>query len=341
VITLNAIFGQDRAVDVLRRMQATGRLPHGLLFAGPVGVGKRTTAAALATVFLCPKADDGEPCGKCEACVVMAAGNHPDFHFVYRQLIRIEKKDAVARDLSVDVIRDYLIEPAGLKPAMGQGKVFVVEEAELMNNQAQNALLKTLEEPIGRTLIVLLTDQPDALLPTIRSRTQMVRFGPLPVELVTKELVRRGIDASQAREAAALGEGSLGLAIEWHADGIVAAQRELNVLLEDALNGRGVQKFADSFKPAADAWVERQLAKDEKASKDQLTRAGLSLLLRLSARTCRLKLRDTSDDATLDSLCAAIDAFTQAESYLDANVNVSLVFQQLAVNLNRATALTV
>src|SRR5688572_2011041 len=163
---------------------------------------------------------------------------HPDFHLVYRHLIRPVKERSKAIEPSVDVIRDYLVEPANLKSSMNRGKVFVVEEAELMNPAAQNAMLKTLEEPAGRTLIMLLTDQPHALLPTIRSRCQLVRFAPLETKLVQRELEKRKIDKGAAVAAAALTEGSLGLALKWVQDGVVSAAGELIRQIDALLAGR-------------------------------------------------------------------------------------------------------
>src|SRR4029450_13843365 len=107
------------------------------------------------------------------------------------------------------------------KPMMGRGRVFIVDEADTMNAAAQNSLLKTLEEPFGRTLIILLTDQPGCLLPTIRSRAQTVAFHALDSTIVTKQLALRGIDTSTARRAAELAEGSLGITLKWIEDGVV------------------------------------------------------------------------------------------------------------------------
>src|SRR5205085_3602337 len=133
---------------------------------------------------------------------VFDAGNHPDFHVVTKELIRYHDKTGKSKgiDLSINVVRPEILEPAGRKAVMGRGKVFVIEQAELMNAQAQNALLKTLEEPAGRALIILLTDQPGALLSTIRSRCQTVRFAALDPAQVRKELERRGVDKSTAAD---------------------------------------------------------------------------------------------------------------------------------------------
>src|SRR5439155_12715634 len=218
VTTLQEILGQDAAVQTILRAYESDRLPHGLVFAGPVGVGKATGARGLAALFLCEHPKNNQPCGKCNSCALMEAQTHPDFHVVYRQLVRIEKEKSKAIDLSVDVIRNFLVEPANLKASMNRGKVFVVEEADLMNAAAKNALLKTLEEPYGRTLIILLTDQPHALLPTIRSRCQIVRFASLETKLVERELEKRGIERLLAAQAARVAEGSLGLALKWIED---------------------------------------------------------------------------------------------------------------------------
>jgi DNA polymerase-3 subunit delta' len=333
--TLQDIFGQDAAIETILRAYDADRLPHGLVFAGPAGVGKATTARALGTLFLCEKPKADKPCGVCQSCVLMQAGNHPDYHVVYRQLIRLEKESSKAITLPVDVIRDYLVAPAGRKPMMNRGKVFVVEEAELMNPQAQNALLKTLEEPYGRTLIILLSDQAHSLLPTIRSRCQTIPFASLEPKVVQRELEKRGVDKSAAAVAAQLAEGSLGVALKWVEDEVVPAAAELTKQIDGLLAGRSPGDLADWFKKAADAYAEKQLKRDKLASKDQATREGLSLYLRIAAARFRQRLAGTTDPDQLEHACAAIDAIIRAEQYLDGNVNVGLTFQQLATALER------
>ena len=330
------IFAQESAIERLLAAYRADRLPHGLIFAGPAGVGKGTTAGALAALFLCEKPKAEAPCGKCESCRVFEAGNHPDYHVVYRQLIRLEKKDAKARDLSVEVVRDFLIAPAGRKAVVGTGKVFIVEEAETMSAGAQNALLKTLEEPYGRTLIVLITDQPGVLLPTILSRCQLVRFAALPEATVRKELERRGVEKSTAAEAARLASGSLGVAIRWIEDGVVAAAGELTAQMDRLAAGRPPDDLAGWLKRAADAYAEKQLERDKQSSKDQATREGLSLYFRIAAEHVRQQMAAAPDDPeALEHACGTIDALARAETYLDENVNVPLALQQLAATLER------
>ncbi|HZK81767.1 MAG TPA: DNA polymerase III subunit delta' [Humisphaera sp.] len=334
---LTDIFGQDNAIGWLAQSYLADRLPHALIFAGPVGVGKATTTRALGRLFLCDHPTNDKSCGMCDSCRVMDAGNHPDFHVITKELIRYHDKTGKSKgiSLSINVIRPELIDPAGRKAVMGRGKVFVIEQAELMNPQAQNALLKTLEEPAGRTLIILLTDQPSALLATIRSRCQTVQFGALDETRVREELIARAIDPAVAADAAALSRGSLGVAMKWIEDDVIVPARQLIGMIDQLFAGRRPDDLPGWFKAAADAYAAKQLERDELSSKDQATREGLTLYLLLAGEHIRRRMADGSPDDDLESACSAIDALAQAETFLDSNVNVSLIFQQLAMKLER------
>jgi DNA polymerase-3 subunit delta' len=319
----------------LKQAYLADHLPHAMIFAGPAGVGKGTTAAALAKLFLCEKSKKAQACGVCESCRTFDGGNHPDYHVITKEHIRYHDKTGTSKgiDLSIKVIRPELIEPAGRKAVMGRGKVFIVEQAELMNAQAQNSMLKTLEEPAGRTLIVLLTDQASALLATIRSRCQTVRFAGLDEGRVREELVRRGVDAKTAADAASLARGSLGTALKWIEDDVIGTARNLMAMIDALFAGRPPEDLPGWFKTAADAYAAKQLERDELSSKDQATREGLTLYLLLAGEHIRRRMVESENDAEYASACNAIDALVQAESYLDSNVNISLIFQQLAVKL--------
>jgi DNA polymerase-3 subunit delta' len=336
MITFEDILGQGSAVDAITTAYRRDRLPHGLIFAGPIGVGKATTAAALGGLFLCEKPKGVSPCGKCESCRVFEAGNHPDYHSVYRQLRRLQSKESVAKEFSIDVIREFLLDRAANKSVIGIGKVFVVEEADLMNRFAQNSLLKMLEEPYDRTLIILLTDQPDALLPTIRSRCQLIRFAPLDEKTVKEQLQKRGIKSQLAASAAKISQGSLGLALRWIEDGVIERAEELAGILEKLSAGQRVQGVQEWFKSAAEAYAEQQLKRDDKASKDQMSREGIVLYLKLSAQFFRQQLEEhIKDPPLLERAAAAIDTIVRAESYIESNVNIPLVLQQLSGALGR------
>lgn len=326
------ILDQPGAVEQLRRAYAADRLPHGMIFAGPAGVGKAGTAAVLARLFLCEAPRGDAACGRCESCRAFDGGGHPDYHVVTKELIRYHDKTGKSKgvEFSIQVIRPEVVEKASRGSVMGRGKVFVLEQAEFLNAQAQNGLLKTLEEPSGRTLLVLVTDAVGQLLPTIRSRCQTVRFGELPEATVRAELEGRGVPAAAAAKAAGVAGGSLGVALRWLEDGVVEAVDQLMVQLDAAAAGRPADALPDWFEAAAAAYAEKQMARDELGSKDAAKREGLGLYLKVAADHVRRRLRVETDPGRLERDCAVIDAVVRAEQYLDANVNVAIVFQQLA-----------
>ncbi|HPM22372.1 MAG TPA: DNA polymerase III subunit delta' [Phycisphaerae bacterium] len=226
-------------MSILRRALRSGRTHHAYLFEGPAGVGKELAARALAAQLLCEddqRAVDADPCGRCPACRVFAAGNHPDFHLIHRGLHKLHPEPKIRRQkglfLVIDVVRHFLIEPATMKPTQGRRRVFVIRDAERMNDEAQNALLKTLEEPPGTACLILVTSSADRLLPTIRSRCQRIPFGLLPTTFVARELQSRaGLDPTDARALAGLADGRLGVALQWHALDLLATLGDVNTCL--------------------------------------------------------------------------------------------------------------
>jgi len=151
--------------------RAAGRLPHALLLHGSRGLGKARFAEQLAALCLCERASTGaQPCGACQGCRLVAAGTHPDLH-------RVEPEQGET-SLSIDQIRDLSAELC-LQPHISTTKVAIIRPAEAMTLAAANALLKTLEEPPGAALILLVAARPSALPPTVRSRCHGLRFrGP-------------------------------------------------------------------------------------------------------------------------------------------------------------------
>ncbi len=194
------ILGQDRAVSQLCRARAAGRLAQAYCFAGPPGVGKRTTALALAQAVNCLVAGSGavDACGTCAVCRRIAAGVHPDVTEV-----RPEGKTVI----TIDQIRE-LAARAGLRAYEGKVKVWILDPADQMQEPAANAFLKTLEEPAGASLFILVTAAPSALLPTILSRCQGVRFGLLGETSLRMILGRHGRNQEEAAAAAVLAGGS-------------------------------------------------------------------------------------------------------------------------------------
>jgi DNA polymerase-3 subunit delta' len=198
------IRGHERVCAFLRTASAQERLAHALLFAGPDGVGKRQVALALAAFLQCAQCAE-DACGSCAPCRQIAAGSHPD--------VLVVGVPAGKKEIPVDRMRE-LKRFVQLQPVLAKAKVVIIDDAHMLTIAAQNALLKTLEEPPGRSFVILVANNLDALLPTVRSRCQAVRFGPLPTDTVVDILsTAHGIEVPLAREVAALAEGSPGRAM--------------------------------------------------------------------------------------------------------------------------------
>ncbi len=222
------VIAQERAALALRAALRRGALHHAYLFGGPPGTGKAQAARLLAQAANCeggPAQVAGaagyreEPCGTCRPCRKIAADNHPDVIWLAEERVmaragRWEPKAgrSPSKDIVVDQIRDLVDHRLAMKRFEGRRRFVVIDPADAMNPQAQNALLKTLEEPPEETTLVLVAGSPDSLLPTIRSRCLRITFQPIPDALVVERLLAEGRSPAEARLAAALAGGSLGRA---------------------------------------------------------------------------------------------------------------------------------
>lgn len=265
---LSAIDHQARAISLIRRALRGGRGHHAYLFAGPEGVGKELVARALAVRLLCEcdRADpDADACGACPSCRLMAADNHPDFHLIHRGLHKLHPDPGIRRGkgltIAVDVVRHFLIEHAALTPSRGRARIFLVRDAERMNEGAQNALLKTLEEPPGRTRLILVSSSAARLLTTIRSRCQCVPFAPLPADYVSSRLESVGVPSDAARSLARLSDGRLGVALRWHALGVSDVMNDVALLLREPPAGTP-EAFAKRLLAVADGLARRSVRLD-------------------------------------------------------------------------------
>src|SRR2546426_578422 len=199
---LDQLIGNERAKKLLGRMLEARRLPGAMLFTGEEGIGKKLFALEIAKALNCRSPRGVEGCGVCPSCKRIAKINYPQSieSDDWKGIIWTDHADvgvvvAPKRVLLVDQMRRIERE-ANFRPYEGRARVFLVEDADKLNDQAANALLKVLEEPPHTSHIVLLTSRPDMLLPTIRSRCQMIRFSPLAPEEIENYLLKNKIAAA-------------------------------------------------------------------------------------------------------------------------------------------------
>lgn len=226
----DSLVGHLPVREALTRGRRENRLPHALLFTGPDGIGKKTLALELARGLLC-ESGRPDPCGACGTCrrTAKALEEAPEREEKARERtdeatglnIRLHPDMMLVRpwpqSIKIEQVRQ-LVGEALAGPFESKARAFVIDEAHLMTEQAQNALLKSLEEPPPTSYLLLVTAAPQALLPTVRSRCQRVRMGPLPSRLLEAHLREAGLTVEEARLRAALSGGSLGAAMAFDSE---------------------------------------------------------------------------------------------------------------------------
>jgi len=274
---LSQVRAQEAALRTIDYALESGRVHHAYLFVGPEGVGKELTAFGLAQALVCERrgADAGpglfgmtekppvRACGACSACLRAVPREdttltvHPDVVVLERALYTAQQlgsRTGETQFISINQVRTLVLARAAFPPHEGRAKVFIIRRAEELHPSASNALLKTLEEPGASTHFILLTSQPEALLPTILSRTQRVRFAPLPDDVVADLLLAKGVEAARTKDAARLAGGSV----------------EVGMLLADPDESEVRQRFVESALAAtASPTIEPVLALAEAAKKDK------------------------------------------------------------------------
>ena len=390
-MSFKEIFCQDKAIDILQRAFALGKWAHAYIFAGPEGVGKFKTACEWAKLLLCEKPTVGnrrqktedrnqsrderretsiehrvssieyraDSCGSCRACQLFEAESHPDFNHIYKEL-REFTKDGKGKpppvDLPIDVIREFLIAKVSTRPTLSQRKVFVLSEAERLNAASQNALLKVLEEPPEYCSIILLCTRLEKLLPTTKSRSQIIRFGPIAEERIIEKLQQMDIEEKQARYFGRLAQGSLGTAQQWAElelaeanlyetkKGLVNSLADYEIA--DALSL--AQKLLEKSKEIAGVWTNL----DKATSKTDINRRAAKTLVRIiiSALYDAMNLNvspakeviNVDQKEQIKKLAGRFDAELSAEKisdcykvlhWIESSVNEKLIFEKLLLNL--------
>jgi DNA polymerase-3 subunit delta' len=309
-------------------------VPQSLLFAGPEGVGKGTVALALAQALNCPVrrekgADDA--CGTCAACRRIAAGTHSDV------LVLDTGGEA---SIKIRALRERVLDVIGYRPFEAARRVFIIDPADALGPEAQDALLKTLEEPPPSANLILVSAYPDTLHATIRSRCRRLRFGPLTDEDVFRVLTERaGIDAARARALAAVAGGSPGRALAGEA-GELDDDRDAALAVLAAARGRAV---APRLRAAAALAQHGSKRRDREALDTRL--AALASLLRdvgvIASRgqapLANADLADTLADLArafdLPRVSTAFDAIVRAQDALERNAGPKIVADWVAVTI--------
>lgn len=207
------IAGHANAILAIKRILTSGRVAHAYLFSGPEGIGKKKVATAFVEALFCAS---GRGCGGCVSCRKIASGNHPDIHFLEPdgQFIKVDQVRALQKDLAY-------------RPFEAPRKACIIDGADRFNPSSGNSLLKTLEEPPGNALIILLASAPGAVLPTIRSRCQQISFAGVPVDDICSYLENSGIDSASARVAASLADGSIAKAVSLCSEELMAERADI------------------------------------------------------------------------------------------------------------------
>jgi DNA polymerase-3 subunit delta' len=362
-MSLKEIFCQDKAIVILQRALAAGKVPHAYIFAGPEGVGKFKTAGEWAKLLLCENPtienDFADSCSLCRSCQLYEAGSHPDFNTVYKELLeftRDNKGKKTPVDLPIDVIREFLIEKVQTRPTLSKRKVFVVSEAERLNTSSQNALLKSLEEPPEYCCIVLLCTRMERLLPTTKSRCQIIRFAPVAEDKIIEKLTEMGLEKKVAQYFARLAQGSLGRACQWAQ--LELAEANLYQTKKQLLNSLAkyeyaealdlAQWFLDEGKKISTIWADLH----EATSRTDVNRRAQKTLVQIiiSALHDAMQLNVTpakglinfDQEGRIQRLAGRFNPEQAAEKindcyktlrWIESGVNEKLIFDQLLLNL--------
>jgi DNA polymerase-3 subunit delta' len=337
-VPFHTIVGHRRLLSLLSRAVARDTLPPSLLLAGPAGVGKRRAAVAIAEALNCLKPQETaefprDGCGECPACRRIQRGVHPD-------VIVIEPGDTGS--IKIEQVRD-VIDRSEYRPFEGRRRVVIIDEADALMPAAQNALLKTLEEPPSASVFVLVSSIPDALLPTVRSRCSRLRFAGLPAAELAEALRRdHGYSEQDARAVAVDAEGSVGRALQAESADLVEAREGAQRLLDYTARAGDLTRRLDA---ARDVTARKSTSVGERDQLAACLRA-LGSLLRdvgiLASGGDRKLIGNTDLESQLTSLAQSFDGKRTSSAYaavdealaaLERNASPKIVADWLVLQL--------
>jgi DNA polymerase-3 subunit delta' len=319
------LLGHEWAVDMLRQHVARDTARHAYLFAGPPGVGRRTLALRFAQALNCAQTiEPGIPCGKCRDCKQIEAMQHPD--------LTIIQADSEGGTLKVDQVREAR-RSLTLKPYQSKYRVAIFLRFQEANDNAANALLKVLEEAPSYAVLILTADNPEAVLPTILSRCEVLRLRPVPVEIVGSFLKEKGADEESARLISHISGGRPGYALRLMQDSSALEFRAEKLAdLQTLLPASRVDKFSYADK----------LSKDKELMRRVLTiwiSFWRDVLLRVGGASTPVANADQAQEieflaglVSLSDVRRVVADLEKALERLDANVNARLLAEVLLLD---------
>lgn len=223
IIERSRFVGNVTLINFLFDALKSERLPHAMIFSGLEGIGKFSVAMSLSASLFCDTPAEESFCGNCRQCRLIEAGTHPDL-----QIIQIEENH---KEIGIDSIRN-LIPIVHKKPFLARVKSVIIDQADLMTDEASNALLKILEEPPGNAYFFLITSKSASLLPTIRSRSQFFRFSAVSAGEIETFLLNRGYSSAEARLASHMSSGSIADVLKWDSKRFEETAKLMNMLMD-------------------------------------------------------------------------------------------------------------
>ena len=326
MLGFNDILGHEQIKEHFRNAVETGKVSHAYILSGEAGMGRKSLANAFALSLLCEKGM-AEPCMQCHACKQVLSGNHPDLIYVTHE------KPA---SIGVDDIREQLNDTIQVRPYSSYYKIYIVDEAEKMTVQAQNALLKTIEEPPAYAVILLLTTNQDSFLPTILSRCVQLKLKPLKDTVVKEYLVQSlGEDESQADIYAAFARGNLGKAIH------LAQSEEFGIMYKEML--RLLKHIKDTDISGLLDYIHKVKEEnlDIRECLDFMQMWYRDILMYKTTKDINLLIfkdefstvKSVSTTSGYDGLERILEAIDKARIRLDANVNTELVMELMLLTM--------
>lgn len=316
------VIGHDMIKQYFKKSILADKVSHSYIFEGPYGVGKKTVAMDFAKLLLCE--DENKPCGECKSCKMIEAGTHPDINSV--------KKDT--KITKIDTVREQLIKFMDIKPYVGKYKIVIVEEADTLNIEGQNAMLKTIEEPPAYGIIILITRNLASLLPTIKSRCIHLRFAPLSSQIVIDYLMKKQVAEHEVPIYTQFCEGSIGLAKDLIEDKAFLDRRRESIQYLSQLDKANLIEMYGIVKEICDHKEEIQdvLMFWELWYRD-IAMAKALKIDNFYYLDYKSQLLDMSNKLTYNKISSNLEHIRESKQNLKQNVNITLIIENLLLKL--------